>query len=195
MNNNISFQSRIRIIGSDAFMQKVTKRRPRSVDYPWTIRQTVFDTQASTTKVYDCTAMGINDGENVLLFHICPTEPRNKNLDKIKEFVTASIKEKLNPQALQGFILGGKKNNINSPKSINLFCFLEDILKELNIPYSKFKGGEFENHVYYNSTTDEWLIGNSLLDDVPNSVFGSPKNALNKIFDEVNIAQCDEVTW
>lgn len=195
MNNNISFQSRIRLVPESAFKQSI-KRCRNNVVYPWTVKQTVCANKAFTEGVYDCTALGINDGQEVLFLHLCPNIPQNDNWSKLEKYIMENVREKLNPENMQALILGSKRDNISSPRSTGLFEFLEGVLKKLNIPYSKFKGGDFENHLSYDSVKDEWLIGNKLLDIISDTkVFGSVENAVNRIFTDVKIADFDELTW
>ncbi len=194
--DNISFQSRIKIAGRADF-RNLVNREFASVDYPWTIKQTALSQKARTDGIYDCTAMGVNDGEKVLLFHICPTETRNQNFKKLETEITEKIVNLLNLDCLKGFILGSKKYNINSPRSSELFDMMEGVLKKLHIQYSKFKGGDYTNDITYNSTKDEWLIGNELLDVISTkeAQFKTPQKAVEKIFDQINIADCDELSW
>ena len=195
MNNNISFQSRIRLVPESAFKQSI-KRCRNNVVYPWTVKQTVCANKAFTEGVYDCTAFGIIDGEKVMLFHLCPNSPQNFDFQKIKSYIEKNVFTKLNSDNLRGLILGSKKDNINSPISSKLFEFVENTFNTLNIPYSKFKGGNFENDLFYDSAKDEWLIGNKLLDIISDTkVFGSVENAVNRIFTDVKIADFDELTW
>ena len=192
--DNVSFGSNIKLVSNSIFKHK-TSSGYKNVNYPWTIKQSVCAAKASTDRIFDCTALGITDGNQVLLLHICPTEPKNFNYKNIEKFIKDNIFKKLNPEYLQGFILGSKANNINSPNSTKLFDFLEGVLKKLNIPYSKFKGGNYENNLAYNSINDEWIIGNYLLDNVSRGVFGNVENAAKKIFDEIEIAKTDNLYW
>jgi len=194
--DSISFQSQIRLVKRADFRNMVDRNFVR-VDSPWTIKETAYSKNARTDGVFDCTAMGVTDGDKVLLFHICPTNPKNKDFHKIAAQVSEKIKNLMNPEYLQGFIMGGKADNINSPRSSELFEILEDVLNKLNIQYSKFKGGDFENDVAYNSTKDEWIIGSSLFDNLNSYIdlFKKPENAAKKIFNEVKISKDDELTW
>ena len=195
--DNISFQSRIRLTDKTEYLKYVT-REFTSVEYPWTVKQTALAQKARTDGIFDCTALGITDGEKVLLFHICPTNPKNKDFKQIKNQIIQKIKDLMNPEYLQGLILGSKQYNIGSPKSSELFNIIENLFKELHIQYSKFKGGDFTNNLAYNSTKDEWIIGSEFLDILNSSketVFKNPDKVAAKIFDHVSIANCDELTW
>jgi len=189
--SNINFKSTITLTSPTTFFNKVCSIGKRNfVDSPWTVKQSVFAPSAFTTDVFDCTTLGLSDGQKVLLLHICPTNIQNANLKKIQQYIENKID--LTNEYLQGFILGGKYNNIHSPKSIRNFEFFENIFKKFNIPYSAFKGGNYTNHVAYSSVKDEWLIANALLENdiVKNK---TPEEAAKFIFDNIKIADCDEL--
>lgn len=195
--DNISFQSRIRITNCDEF-RRFAKKGFAQVNYPWSIKETVYSQKARTDGIYDCTTLGITDGIKVLLFHICPTNPKNKNFKQVEAQITQKIKELMDTNSLQGFILGGKKYNINSPRSFELFEIMEGVLQKLHIKYSKFKGGDFTNNLAYNSTKDEWIIGSDLLNNILQSkenLFKTPDKAAAKIFEQIKLADCDELSW
>lgn len=195
MDNNISFQSDIRLVPNRIFNRAFANCKNK-VPYPWTVKEVKFAPKAGTTDVYDCTAGGVSDGDIVMFFHFCPTEPKNFIWSKIENFLVDGIVEHLNPNYLSAVIMGSKPYNINSPNSTKLFDFLENVYKRLNIPYSKFKGGNYENNLLYNSSSDQWIIGNYLLDDIDyKTVFKTPMDAARRIFDEVKIADCDTLTW
>lgn len=190
--DNISFSSRIRITSKNEYFKQV-KPDFVNVGYPWTIQQTAFSRKAYTNKIYDCTAVGITDDTKVMLMHICPTIEWNLDFNAIKEFIIKKVSTTLNTDNLQGIILGSK-NNIVSPYSTKLFDFLENVLENLNIQYSKFKGGDYENNLAYNTISDEWIIGSNFFEKQTNpneDIF----KAATKIFKEVKIANCDELSW
>ncbi len=192
--DKISFTSRIRLVSLDEFGKNICAMgRKRFVDEPWTIRESVLSDSAYTSDILDCTVCALTDGQSVLLNHICPTNPKNKNFGKITEYISKKI-NLTNPD-LQGFLLGSKPNNINSPNSTKLFDKFEKFLNEYNIPYSKFKGGLFENHCAYSSNKDEWLIGNCLVREGIKDIYPEPMPVLQRIFDEVKISPADEISW
>lgn len=195
--DNISFQSRIRITNCDEF-RRFAKKGFAQVNYPWSIKETVYSQKARTDGIYDCTALGITDGLKVLLLHICPTVSKNQDFNKLETQITEKIINMMNLDYLQGFILGSKKYNINSPRSTELFDMMEGLLKKLHIQYSKFKGGNYNNSIAYDSTKDEWIIGSDFLNTISSpkeSLFETPQKAAKRIFDQVKIADCDELTW
>lgn len=194
--DNISFQSQIRLVKRADFRNMV-RQKFVSVDYPWTIKETAYSKKVRTDGVFDCTAMGVTDGDNVLLFHICPNISANKNSKKLETQIVEKILTLLNPDCLQGVIIGSKQYNINSPRSSELFNMMEKLLKKLNVQYSKFKGGDFENDIAYNAEKNEWIIGSSLFDNLSSyiTLFNKPESAAKKIFNEVKISKEDNLSW
>ncbi len=191
--DNISFQSRIRLTSMNTFNKEIHYGKKNYVNYPWTVKESVISDKAATTDIYDCTAAGFTDGSKVLMLHICPTEPRNNNLSKIEKF----INEKIDPNNpyLQGFILGSKNFNPNTPNSPKVFDFFLNIMNKLDIPFSYFRAGDYANNIAYSTLKDEWVIGSELLNAVDKSVFKTPQKAIEKIFEESKISNFDELTW
>ena len=191
--DNISFQSRIRLTSMNAFNKEIHYGKKNYVNYPWTVKESVISDKAATTDIYDCTAAGFTDGSKVLMLHICPTEPRNNNLSKIEKF----INEKIDPNNpyLQGFILGSKNFNPNTPNSPKVFDFFLNIMNKLDIPFSYFRAGDYANNIAYSTLKDEWVIGSELLNAVDKSIFKTPQKAIEKIFEESKISNFDELTW
>lgn len=182
--DKISFQSRIRVTNLEEYRYVTSQFRNKSVNFPWTIKESVLADKAHTQMVYDCTVCGITDGLKVLLLHICPTIKENLNFKKIENYIKNKIDLK-NIENLQGFLLGSQENIKDSTK---VFNFFEDFLKNNNIPFSKFKNGDCTNHVAYSSITDEWLIANEHF----NKKQDNSKNYLTKHFKEVELADFDE---
>lgn len=192
--DSVSFQSRIRITDINTFNKEIRYAKKNFVDFPWTIKESVLNDKAATKDVFDCTVGGFTDGAQVLLTHICPTDPRNNSLNKIEKFITEKID--IGNSYLQGFILGSKNNNINSPDSPKYFDFFINFMKKFNIPFSYFRGGDYTNNVAYSSQKDEWLIGSSLLNFIDKkNLFKTPQNAIKRIFDEFKLCQNDELSW
>ncbi len=191
--DNISFQSRIRLTSMNVFNKEIHYGKKNYVNYPWTVKESVISDKAATTDIYDCTAAGFTDGSKVLMLHICPTEPRNNNLSKIEKF----INEKIDPNNpyLQGFILGSKNFNPNTPNSPKVFDFFLNIMNKLDIPFSYFRAGDYANNIAYSTLKDEWVIGSELLNAVDKSIFKTPQKAIEKIFEESKISNFDELTW
>ena len=192
--NNISFKSTIRPVSKAQFNKSIMSHKMKEfVDYPWTIKESVISDKAHTLNVYDCTVCGFTDGLNVFLMHICPTKKENNHFSEIAKYIKEKV-NLVNPN-LQGFLLGSKKGSWVFNSEL-LFQNFEKFLKENNIKYSKFQGGPYTNNVAYSSTKDEWLISNELTDIVnlsKNEI--SPEDFFKIMFDEVEIADFDEIKY
>lgn len=191
--DNISFKSRIKLVQTEDFARLTQNKNMKSVNYPWTIKESVKAPNALTTDIYDCTALGIvsKDDNNVLLMHISPNGTDCKKINKIETFISKKIN--LLSDNLTGFIIGSKKNNINSPTSTKMFDKLAGILDKYNIPYTKFKGGNYSNNIAYSSKDDTWLVTNDVV-DLSKSVYNkNKKQILNFMFDEVKTAPNDNI--
>ena len=182
--NNISFKSGYRTVPpKDFFKFAGAFGEQNYVGVPWTVKQSVFSSKAYTKNVMDCVVIGITDGLNVLLMHICPTKSENANFADISKYIQNTI-EFMNKNCLQGFVMGSK----NTPESKTLFDNVINFLDKLKIPTSYFKGGNCENHVAYWSATDNWIISNAKI-----KPFTSTKDNLKKTFDEIKISAFDEI--
>lgn len=191
--NNISFKSRIKLVQTEDFVKLTQNKNMKSVNYPWTIKESVKAPNALTTDIYDCTALGIvsKDDNNVLLMHISPNGTDYKKINKIETFISQKIN--LLSDNLTGFIIGSKKNNINSPTSTKMFDKLAGILDKYNISYTKFKGGNYFNNIAYSSKDDTWLVANDVVDLSKNVYNKNKKQILNFMFDEVKTAPNDNI--
>ena len=191
--DNISFKSRIKLVQTEDFARLTQNKNMKSVNYPWTIKESVKAPNALTTDIYDCTALGIvsKDDNNVLLMHISPNGTDCKKINKIETFISKKIN--LLSDNLTGFIIGSKKNNINSPTSTKMFDKLAGILDKYNISYTKFKGGNYFNNIAYSSKDDTWLVANDVV-DLSKSVYNkNKKQILNFMFDEIKTAPNDNI--
>ena len=191
--DNISFKSRIKLVQTEDFIKLTQNKNIKSVNYPWTIKESVKAQNALTTDIYDCTALGIvsKDDNNVLLMHISPNGTDYKKINKIETFISKKIN--LLSDNLTGFIIGSKKNNINSPTSTKMFDKLAGILDKYNIPYTKFKGGNYSNNIAYSSKNDTWLVANDVVDLSKNVYNKNKKQILNFMFDEIKTAPNDNI--
>lgn len=191
--DNISFKSRIKLVQTEDFARLTKNKNMKSVNYPWTIKESVKAPNVLTTDIYDCTALGIvsKDDNNVLLMHISPNGTDYKKINKIETFISKKIN--LLSDNLTGFIIGSKKNNINSPTSTKMFDKLAGILDKYNISYTKFKGGNYSNNIAYSSKDDTWLVANDVV-DLSKSVYNkNKKQILNFMFDEIKTAPNDNI--
>lgn len=189
--NNISFTSNIKLVSADDF-EKVVKsaKNIKSVDFPWTIKETVKGKSAFSCDIFDCTAVGIvdHDTEDVCLLHL--TSDFFKKFKSVEKFINNKVN--LLSDNLTAFVIGSKKNNINSPYSTKLFDKLVQFLDNNFIPYSKFKGGNYSNNIAYLGETDTWFVSNDVVDLTKSVYKKDKKQILNFLFDDVKIAQSDK---
>lgn len=191
--DNISFQSRIRLCSADCYDKLVRLPAGKLVKYPWTYKQTVVSESAGTRDIYDCTAGGLTNGQKVMCFHLNPTDSDNNDFSVIEKLFAKKFN--LSDKNLQGFLIGSKNNNINSPFSPILFDNVFNFIQKLKIPFSYFRAGNYTNHIAYSSIKDEWLIGCDLLNYVSKDVFKTPQKACEKIFDSYHIGKTDQLIW
>ncbi len=192
--NNISFQSRIRPVGSLEFrFSTLNFDKKQFVDYPWTIKESVVSNNAFTKNVYDCTVCGITDGIKVFLMHICPTRKENHDFSKIFDFIKTNVD--LTKNNLQAFLFGSIKHSPEN-RSEQIFNNFENFLKEFGIPYSKIKGSSEFSDIAYSAEKDEWLIKQ---DDIGKAgtvdEYKTATTFLRYKFDEVKINDLDNVDW
>ena len=188
MTNNISFKSTFKPVTKSEF-SKIALRIPKqfSVDYPWTIKKSVTAVEAITNNVYDCSVLGISDGENVFLMHICPTIKENSNFNKIKDFILKKIN--IHKPNLQAVLIGSQKSWENSKK---LNDFLLDLTKKWNIPCSIFGTGKNPVNVAYSSKTDEWSMTSYYIEKSILEGDKNPEKIFKTEFDDVKLSSFDE---
>jgi len=191
-----NFKSTIRIVNQEDFLFQINRIFRNEVKYPWGIKESLLCKDVYTRGVFDCGVVGITNGTEALLMHICPTEPVNMGFDKIREFILEKI-DILRNEYIQGFILGGKSNPLitKSPRSmeyINNYC---EILQKEGVPFSKLTGGNYWNDAAYFTEKDLWLIGNERADDLRKTFKENPLAAAKIIFEDVKICDLDELCW
>lgn len=188
--SQVNFTSRIRLVDLAGFNKEIGKLSPtRSVDYPWMANQIIKAPKVFTKGIQDCTAGGITDGQDVLMFHICPSVAANKDFKKIENKILGMIDK--NASDLQGFLIGG---NHFVDYSLEQFEKFEDFFKnKLSIPYSKFKEHTLAtvSSVFYDSTKDEIV----LLNDVINTFYGKKTSGklLEESYRDFKISDLDEI--
>lgn len=188
MIDNISFKSRIRAVRNGEFARASSMVKDKHfVNYPWRAIDSVKADKAMTLGVLDCTVLGITDGFEVLLMHLCPTNPENYNFNKIKKYIKEHI-EIENPD-LQAVLFGSQDY---SNRSQHLFYNLNKFIKSLNIPCSVFRNCDGEFNVGYSSTTDEWIVSGQQMDIAFNKQMTS-EEALKTNFKEIQLSAFDEI--
>ena len=189
-----SFKSTVRLVEPKAFITSINRIFPYEVVYPWTVKESKLCKAAYTRGVFDCTTVGVTNGQELLLMHICPTEPQNFDFNKIRDYLLKKI-DLIRNHCTQGFLLGGKSNNKISNRSFEFFDNFEHIFKQECIPTTKFKGGNYWNDVAYFTEKDTWLIGNERASGLQRVFPDNPLSAAKNIFDEVKLCEFDELSW
>lgn len=193
-NNNLNFNSTWYIVNRRVFRIRVRKIGENIVKPPWTIKENIVAKSACTFKDFDCKTDGVTNGLKVLMRHICPTEPQNRNFNEIDNNLLKEI-EPLRNEYLQGYVLGGKANNKNSPRSMESVYRSVDLFERQRIPYTRFIGGNYENDYAYFGDSDVFLIGNDLADYLHKIFKDNPLGAAKVIFDDVKLCGHDEIRW
>lgn len=188
--DNISFTSLIRPVGKKEFSQLTSAiDRKNFVSYPWTVKESVKAAKAYTTGVCDCTVLGITDGKDVLMMHLCPTQSANKNTFELKRFIEQKMNIK-NPD-LQAILIGSKETK----PSEQLYDTLKDIMINYKIPLSELKiiSNGCQIDTAYSSQKDEWIVTCSKIDKFLRSGIKDSFEILKNTFKHVNISDCDEI--
>jgi len=190
MNNNISFKSLIRPVTTADFNKTITYiGKNRAVNSPWTVKETVKDSSAYTRHIFDCSVLGLTDGINVTMLHICPTKKENKDFRKIKDYLMQKV-DLYNPN-LQGFLFGSQKGEF-SVLSDNLYNNLLNFIKKYNIPITEIAKAKEYTDVAYQSKTDEWLISSFSINEGL-SKGKSSQEVLKDVFKKIEISELDEI--
>ena len=187
MAQNISFKSTFRPVNNLEYA-KITARIDNKffVDFPWTIKKSVKASKAKTSMVFDCSVLGINDGKEVLMLHLCPTVKENLDFNKIKNFILKKIK--IDNPNLQAVLLGSQKNWDES-KRLNDFLF--GLMNKWNIPCSIFNTSKNSFNVAYDSNVDEQYITSLDISKALDEGFDSEK-IFKSEFDTVKLTSLDE---
>lgn len=189
---DVSFKARIRPASLKEFTEASADIYKRaSVEYPWTAKETIKSVKASTNDIYDCTAGGIIDeeGKNVVLFHICPTQPQNFNFDAIEEHIMGLVDS--SKTQLRGFLVGSQKIFHDSEM---MFKKLHRMLTKRNIPTTIIKGTqEDKTHIMYDAAKNEWLVSNYAINHKLHNGEKNSEKILRECFDEVSITKGDTI--
>lgn len=187
---DVSFTSAIRPVTCNEFTKAVSSiARKNCVNYPWTINESVKAPQAYTKGVCDCSLLGITDGNDVLMMHLCPTNSNNKNYFQIKRFISSNVDLK-NPN-LQAILIGSKEIKTSE----DLYNKLAEFMQEWKIPFSQLKtsANGCKIDVAYSSPKDEWIVTCNKIDKLIRSGVNDSLKILKDVFKNVNISQADEV--
>lgn len=188
MTNNISFKSTFRPVKSLEY-NNIASRIDKKffVDFPWTVKESVKASQAKTGSVFDCSVLGITDGKDVLMLHLCPTMKENLDFNKIKNFILKKIK--LGNPDLQAALIGSQHNQSDSK---SLFDFLYSLMEKWNIPCSKLCSSDEALNIAYQSKTDEWIISSPQIDRILSNGEQDSREIIEKSFKVASLSSVDE---
>ena len=188
MTQNISFKSTFRPVNKYEFARISNKIDKKFyVDYPWTIKESVKASKAKTKDIFDCSVLGITDGKDVLLMHLCPSMPENLDFNKIKNFIMKKIK--IDNPDLQAVLIGSQFNWKQS-KALN--DFLLGLVNKWNIPCSVFNSSQNPVNVAYFSDTDEWVINSGNIDKAMMNRETDSEKMFKSEFKTVELSSLDE---
>lgn len=161
-----------------------------SVRFPWTHKLTVQAKEAMTENIMDCTAGGITNGKDVVLFHLCPDRAENEVFTDIEKTLENMIKN--SDGKLQGLLVGSK---IYFRKSRKLFDNLEKFMKKYNISCSKFRNkGTSVTNIMYNAKDDEWLLSSNHIDEALKKGISDPKKVCKMNFRSSEVSEADTLS-
>ncbi len=166
--NKLAFDSRIEIVDLEEFKQ-ATEGLPEAGIRPWSIDQSLIEEKTFTRKVESCNTGGIQNSEQVFMFHLRPllTLRNFENVTNI--FCEKAEILKKDKKPLNGLITGGdakdpKASNPDGDLSEELYNELTKMFMGLGINFSVIWGKLNRNqhtNVYYSAKTDTWKINNS----------------------------------
>lgn len=183
----ITFTSRLKPVKISEFgLIKSKIGSKNSVDFPWTVNQTVKSKDVYTTNVIDCSSCLITDGQEAVLMHLTPDTEQNHAFSLVLEKLRNLLD--LKDPNLQAVLLGSK----NHKKSLDIYNKFKDLLKQLNIPFSELKNGKTPTSIAYQTSSDEVYITNNTIDKLLKKNVNS-SDALQASFENLTIAKCDEI--
>ncbi|MBE7702655.1 MAG: hypothetical protein E7Z89_01260 [Cyanobacteria bacterium SIG28] len=188
MEQNISFKSGFKPVNYAEY-GKITNTISKKffVDFPWTVNESVKASNAKTSMVFDCSVLGITDGKDVLMLHLCPSVKENSDYNKIKNFILKKIK--IDNPNLQAALFGSQYNWTDSA---NLNDFLLSLMKKWNIPCSIFNTSKEAFNVAYKSNIDEWYITSKNISKALEAENTNSEDVFKSEFYKVELSELDE---
>ena len=184
---NISFTSRIKPVTLNEFASTIAAIPSKnSVNYPWTLKESIKAKDVYTTNIFDCSSCLISDGEEAVLMHLNPNTEMNHVFSRVITFLRGKLD--LKSENLQAVLLGSKNNQ----KSLDIYNKFKTLLQQLNIPYTELKNGKTPTSVAYKSTSDEVFISNRTIDKMLKKG-DNTQESLKSGFEKISIADCDEI--
>lgn len=191
-NSNLSFARGIKITSPVKFNEYAEKiGKNFSVNSPWTEREILRAESAYTTRIYDCTAGGITDGKDVVMFHICPDYVDPKDFGRIEKVLLKKLD--INNPDLKGFLIGSCDF---FGKSRELFKHFEDFMKANKIKYSALKNHfkcEGYSNLLYDSNEKQWVVSHAGIEERVLESVKNPDEIVRKLYKNIFIEDSDNL--
>lgn len=200
-NNNISFNSKIKLLTSEQFnvILRENSSSLQKVDYPWTIETLKKGTLLYTDKIMDCIVLCLTNGVGSLLAHLGIRDKKRAQIDNVNEFninnIEANLLNKfdLASNGIHGFIFGGmqiqEEPTAGNTPQLNLIKIL---FEKYKIPYSIIAARK-DVHFFgrysllFNQKDDSLFITNNL--------FNSYGICGKQDFKEIELVDDNKVTY
>lgn len=197
--SQINFKSTIRPVTSQQYLKEVLAiSNNNSVNYPWTINDTVSAKDTYTVGICDCTAGVVTNRKSSVMFHLSPRNDYNKNLQDVLKKMKYTIKEKLceekdktdtfKNENLQAIVIGSKDDECSKKFYNNIINFFI----ELNIPTTELKNGTKSTDIAYLGSKDEFIVTS---EDIERAIYSNKTNqeVLSCSFKNILLADCDQI--
>lgn len=186
MNNNVSFQSRIKFVNKDAFINTVSGKRINHI-----MRPIAFADEFYTNCVRSCTAGGIiSPNQEAYAFHIFDGKLTHES---ICSRFSRDLELFDNPPE-RALLIGGKRHSTR-PYSLKNFKLILKSIKEKvkNISYFEQHTDAFaQSSLHYNLKNDTYTIFTQFFKDGKEECIQSLDDLL-KNFKKIKIAKGDEL--
>lgn len=185
--SEISFTSTITPVKMSEFSKiSASISRDNFVDYPWNMSASRIGKDVVTDYICNCTACLITDGKKAMLKHLLPTDPKNHNEQRIENFILNHFN--LPDKNVQAVLVGSNPEK----ESQNIFNIFIRFFNKFKVPVTILKTGKAPTNLAYKTSTDEVYVSNKYI-DLCLKAGRSNENALKTGFEEVKVADCDEI--
>lgn len=183
----ISFKSRIKPLTLAQYAKisgQITSKY--SVNYPWTLKESIKAKDVYTTNIADCTACLITDGNEAVLMHLSPDREINHAFSLVLNFLRAKLD--LKNENLQSVLFGSK----NTQKSQDIYNKFKALMQQLNIPCSELKNSKNKISVAYKTSNDTVFVTSETIDNMLKKGKNN-EDVIKSGFEKVSLADCDEI--
>ena len=175
--DNITFQSKIKLVTPSVFNNRVKNLNPKKheVGYPWQPNTSKIGKNLYTKDILDCICVGIVDKRKAFLMHLRTLKNSKTKHQKQKGFDIEHIRRRildlvnLESETVHAFIFGGYQWLEASKYNIKELNKIKSIFEENGIPYSiigarKLNYFHGKYSLFYSTKEDTWYITNRLID-------------------------------